>query len=528
MMNKIEALNILEEEAKNQARNNFLKFILYTKPDYQINWHHRVICNYLEKFISGDLKRLMIFTPPQHGKSQLVSRSLPSYILGKDPNRKIVLSSYSNDLSSTFNRDCQRIIDSSEYNDLFPETKLNGSNIVTVSNAYLRNSDIFQIVGYQGYLKTTGVGTSLTGTTADLCIIDDPVKDSIEASSPTYQMRNWNWYNDVLYTRINNKTGILITQTRWDENDLSGLLIKAMNEGRGEPWTILSLPAIKVDDFNNDDPRDIGDALWPEWHSLEKLHIVQKQNTRTFQSLYQQNPRPTETGGEAYKQFKIYRNLKDFEYNPDLPIHISFDFNVNPGMHAVVFQIQEKICYQIAEIITRSPRNNTKGICNEFKRLYRGHNGGLFIYGDPSGRNASTREEIGHNDYSIILNELQGYHPQLRVPYAHPSVKMRLNFLNTIFESGFDGIEIWLRSTCPATVADFQLCKEDVAGNKLKEKARDLATGVNYEKYGHLSDAVDYMICEAFKAEYTKYQNPNSLIQPGGIFQVPRRAKITF
>lgn len=529
-MNKYEALAIYEEAAKRKARTNMLAFIQYIKRDYLINWHHKLICSYIDRFVSGEIKRLMIFVPPQHGKSQIVSRSLPAYILGKNPDKKIVLASYSSDLSSQFNRDCQRIIDSEEYTELFPETTLNSSNVTTVSRGYLRNSEIFQVVNHTGFLKNVGVGNALTGTTADYAIIDDPVKDTIEAQSPTYQVRNWNWYNDVLYTRINNNTGILVTQTRWDENDLSGLLIKAMNEGRGEPWTILSLPAIKEDNSNPDDPREIGDALWPEWHSLEKLLIVRSQNNRTFQSLYQQNPKPTETGGEFYKQFKIWRNVKEFEYNSEFPLHISFDFNVNPGMHAVIFQIIGTVAFQIAEVITRSPNNNTRGCCAEIKRhlMMLGHSSGLYIYGDPSGRSASTRDEVGHNDFSIIITQLQEYKPQLRVPYSHPSPKMRGNFINTIFEHTYSGIELWIHPNCHKTIEDFQFVKENTDGTKVKDKMKDLTTGIQCERYGHLSDAVDYMMAEAFKKEYTLYQNPNGLINKGGIMSIPRRSRITF
>jgi hypothetical protein len=463
---------------------------------------------------------------PTHN-SQLVSRSLPAYILGKDPERKIVLASYSGDLASSFNRDCQRIIDSEEYRELFPKIQLNSKNIVTVSGGYLRNSDVFQIVGHNGFLKTTGVGNALTGTTAELAIIDDPVKDTLEAQSATFQLRNWNWYNDVLFTRINNKTGILITQTRWDENDLSGLLIKSMKEGRGEEWVILNLPAIKEDYSNPEDPRQIGEALWESWHSLEKLNTIKKQNNRTFQSLYQQNPQPVETGGEFYKEFKIWRNVKAFDYDPLLPLHISFDFNVNPGMHALVFQIKVKECYQLAEFITISPKNNTKGCCQEFLKHYHWHKAGLFVYGDPSGRAQSTRDEAGFNDFKIILDELKQFRPELRVAYAHPAVKMRGMFINQIFESGFEGIKFWLHPNCPQTIKDFQFIKEDSDGTKLKEKMVDIKTGVNCEKYGHLSDAFDYMVCEAFKTEYNKFQRSGGLYIPNSVSQ-PRNKALSF
>ena len=487
------------------ARRNYLDFVKYVKSDYQANWHHVLLCKYLQRFVSGEIKRLMVFMPPQHGKSELVSRNLPAYILGKNPKAKIVVASYSSDLSSTFNRDCQRILESPEYQATFPLTTLNKSAVVS-QTGWLRNSDIFQTVGYGGFFKAVGVGGSLTGTACDFAIIDDPVKDSVEAMSGTYQYRNWNWYNDVLYTRIHNNTGILITQTRWDINDLSGLLLKQKENGNGEDWKILCLPAIKVDNKNPDDPRNIGDPLWPERHNLEKLETVRSQSIRTFQSLYQQNPQPTMAGGEFYKCFNVANQIKTLYYDKDLPLHLTFDFNVNPYMTCCVWQVDRKSMRQIAEVCTESPRNTTKGICNEIKRLYQGHSSGCFIYGDPSGSKQDTRTEKGSNDYTIIRTELVDFKPSMRVQGKAPAVVMRANFINTIFESGYDGLTIEIDSKCTNTINDYLYLKEDSDGTKKKEHGKDVGTGVTFEKYGHTSDANDYFICSAFNREYLSYQ----------------------
>jgi hypothetical protein len=514
------------EAARRKARGSLLPFVLYVKNNYQVNWHHALLCNYLDKFVNGEIKRLMVFMPPQHGKSELVSRCLPSYILGRNPDAKIVLASYSADLASSFNRDCQRIITSPEYTELFPGTTLQGENVVTRSNMALRNSEIFQVVNHEGQLKTVGVGGSLTGNPADFAFIDDPVKDSLEAMSPTYQVRNWNWYNDVLFTRIHNNTGILLTQTRWDERDLAGLLLESMNQNRGEKWVILTLPAVKEDDSNPDDPRAIGEALWPDRHNLEKLLMIQRSNLRTFMSLYQQKPQPTETGGEFYQQFKIWRNVKDFQYDPSLVLHLSFDFNVRPAMHATVWQIKDRTAYQIDELITGPPNNKTAGVCREFVRKYSTHQGGVIIYGDPSGNNEDTRQEQGSNDYTIIMRELEPYHPRMRVANSHPSPRMRGMFINTIFETGYNGIQIFISSKCVKSIQDLQFIKEDSDGTKLKEKAKDIASGVSYERWGHLSDSMDYFMCEAFKNEYVTYQGSFTL-KPGGTQVFSRAPKYT-
>lgn len=448
----------------------------------------------------------MVFMPPQHGKSELVSRQLPAYILGKDPKAKIIVASYSASLSSSFNRDCQRIIDSPAYAQVFPDTKLSSSNVVTMAGNWLRNSEIFEVVGQGGFLKSVGVGGSLTGTPADYAIIDDPVKDSIEAMSPTYQQRNWDWYNDVFYTRIHNDTRILITQTRWDVNDLSGKLLDRMEESGGEQWTVLCIPAVKIADGDPEDPRNMGDALWPARHSLEKLHQIRNQSIRTFEALYQQNPKPTQAGGEFYKEFRPERHIQKLSYNPAIALHISFDFNVNPYMTCTIWQLNGKQAHQIDEICLKAPRNTTTAICREFIRKYPGHGSGLFVYGDPNGKREDTRNEAGYNDYTIIQRELLKYKPSLRVLDKAPSVVMRANFINTILATGFMGIEIAIDQKCNISIEDFTYLKEDSDGTKFKQKAKDAGTGAGYEKYGHTSDSADYFLAMAFMNEFVQYQ----------------------
>jgi hypothetical protein len=506
-MNSLKALLLSNPKAE-LAKRNFLDFVNYVKPGYQENWHHALLASYLQKFVKGEIKRLMVFMPPQHGKSELVSRNLPAFILGKNPKAKVVLASYSSDLASSFNRDCQRIIESQEYADVFPQTFLNTRNVVT-TGSWLKNVDIFETVGHGGFLKSTGVGGSLTGTPADFAIIDDPVKDSVEAMSATYQYRNWNWYTDVLYSRIHNNTGILITQTRWNENDLSGLLLKKMAEGTGDQFTVISLPAIRENDYNPEDPRQPGEALWPERHNLEKLERVRSQSIRTFQSLYQQNPKPVQAGGEFYKGFDVTRQLGNFEYNPAIPLHLSFDFNVNPYMTCTVWQIINKTAYQVMEICLRTPNNRTSSLCKEIVRRFGGHGAGMFIYGDPSGVKQDTRTEQGSNDFTIIMDQLVVFRPKLRVAKAAPGVVLRADFINSIFESGYDGITLGIDSRCTHTSDDYLYLKEDSDGTKKKEKVVDPATGIAYEKYGHTSDANDYFICEAFKESFKKFQSKN-------------------
>lgn len=218
------------------------------------------------------------------------------------------------------------------------------------------------------------------------------------------------------------------------------------------------------------------------------------------------------SGGEFYKQFdrKIHVLRKEWVdmYDRDEPLHITFDFNVSPYVTLLVWHIKDKTATQIDEICLSSPDNTTRKACKEFKRRYQSHVSGLFVYGDPSGKARSTRDEEGADDFKIIESELYSYRPITRVPDAAPSVIMRGNFINTVFESNFAGIKVLIGVNCPKTIADYTFTKENSEGKKYKKKIIDPKTKVTFEEFGHCSDANDYLLTEAFRSEYLDYQAP--------------------
>lgn len=273
------------------ASRNFADFVKYLHPDYSMKWFHKLICDKIELFEQRKIKKLMIFVPPQHGKTELTTRKAPPYFLGKNPDRKIAIATYNATLAARFNRDIQRNIDNEKYYDVFPNTYLNESNVVTVSQNYLRNSEMFEIVGHKGFVKTVGRGGALTSTTVDIGIIDDPIKDRAEAMSPTIRESLWSWYQDVFETRLHNDSQQILIQTRWHEEDLAGRLLQRDND-----WEVVVLEAIKETDYPYD-PRHIGEALWPDKHSLQRIQKIKQTSPITFNSLYQQSPKPNDEIG---------------------------------------------------------------------------------------------------------------------------------------------------------------------------------------------------------------------------------------
>lgn len=350
-MDKDEILNELRErrnsfqkmkneiERRRRARSHLINFVCYVNKDYEPNWHHILFCRYLEKWVNREISRLAIFVPPQHGKSEIVSRLLPAYIFGKYPDAHVMSASYGASLSTAMNRDLQRYMDSEEYLAVFPETRLFGENIRTMAKgSWLRNSDEFEVVGRKGYYRCAGVGGGLTGRNYDYGIIDDPIKDRAEADSPVDRASKIGWYATVFRTRRRDDTsGILITQTRWHEADLSGhLLTLSESSTEADQWTVVSLPGVcenpedeakqieKVglipvrgrDPVNENEirVREVGEALWSKCRGKPKFDEKSLSTTKAsisaynWSALYRQKPTIAEGaifGPDFYRHFSI-------------------------------------------------------------------------------------------------------------------------------------------------------------------------------------------------------------------------------
>jgi len=215
------------------------------------------------------------------------------------------------------------------------------------------------------------------------------------------------------------------------------------------------------------------------------------------------------TGGEFYKCFEIDQHVKKVSYNPLLPLHISWDDNVNPYLPCGIFQINNKELIMIDEISGITPNNTVKSVCNEIIRKYQGHESGMFVYGDATANKQDTKLENGYNFYRLILDYLQQFKPRNRVTASNPSVVMRGNFINTVLEKEFGGIKIIIGENCKTAISDFIGLKEAADGTKLKEMATDNKTQVRYQKLGHYSDLFDYICCTSFVNEFQNYQRGN-------------------
>ena len=303
------------------GERNLLSFTRHTLPSFAPAPFHLAYYEVLTRFAMGEIKKLMITMPPQHGKSEGATRRLPAFVLGQDPDKRIAIVSYNAIKARKFNRELQRIMDDDRYYELFPQTLLAGQASYQEqgrrSRNYARNSDECEIVGYQGSFKTIGVGGSLTGEPVDMLIMDDLYKDASSAWSPVIRQNVADWYDTVASTRLHNDSQQLLVFTRWHMEDLAGRLLE--QEGVYDPienpqgWLLVSFPAIQNRPPSEQDPRVEGEPLWPERHSLEKLLEIKGRSPTVFESLYQQNPQPSQ--GLMYEEFTCYTDLPSRSYS---------------------------------------------------------------------------------------------------------------------------------------------------------------------------------------------------------------------
>ena len=297
MVSKKKAARELDE--RRRARAELLQYIIYSSQDYKLSAFSRMVCMVLDKFLvdvqTGKRPVLILQAPPQHGKSEIVSRKLPAFIMGLFPEWRIACASYDTKLANGMGQSVRRNLASHEHKKLFP---------TTLEKRKFDRDTIgeFNAPGGEGSYVSVGIGSGLAGKRVDVGIIDDPTKDQQEALSEVTKENHWNWYQSVFTSRLSQNSGQIIMATSWAEDDLPARIIGHFQGD--ERLTLLQFPAIN-------EPREVGynpalpaGALVPELHSLEKL-LEQKalMSDYWWSALYQQ--RPKALGGNVFKEIGI-------------------------------------------------------------------------------------------------------------------------------------------------------------------------------------------------------------------------------
>lgn len=310
-----------EDLVRYVASQRFVTFARYMKPQLEITDFHKVYYEILDRFAHGKIKKLIISVSPQCGKSEGSSRLLPSFLLGLNPNLKIVIGSYNADQAKSFNRDVQRIINSEAYKAVFPDTFLNNGRM-RMDNVYQCNSEVSEPVGHSGFVRAVGRSGALTGKSVDISILDDVYKDFNDANSALIREQAWKWYTTTVRTRLHNDSQEIIVFTRWHEDDIVGKIERSgekiidatcyndLDNVSPSSWVRINFPALKVGDPTEFDPRKDGEALWERKHSKEKLLEAQALDPVQFQCLYQGNPLSDES--RLYGTFKTYVQKSDY------------------------------------------------------------------------------------------------------------------------------------------------------------------------------------------------------------------------
>ncbi len=269
------------------AFSRLIAYAAYQWPGYRDAPHHRLIARKLEAVERGEITRLMITMPPRHGKSMLASEFFPAWYLGRNPDHSVVTATYAQDLADDFGRKVKNQIEDHAFPEIFPGVGL-ADDSKSVKRFHIVENDVILEGGFEHTLRqrgafyAVGVGGPLTGRGAHLLLIDDPVKNREDADSEIIRKKTKDWYTSTAYTRLMPGGRVVIIQTRWHEEDLSGwLLAEHMHEG----WEVLNLPAIDQQ----------GKALWPDQYDVSALNRIKLAiGARDWSALYQQSPSPEE------------------------------------------------------------------------------------------------------------------------------------------------------------------------------------------------------------------------------------------
>ena len=266
---------INREQNAERRQYDFEFWLEATFPEWSWSWkYQRHLYRRLHDVTTGKCKRLMIFLPPRHGKSELVTVRYTAWRMIVDAKVNVILGSYNQRLANRFSRKVKRIVstqreeiaegqkdlpqsgeDAKEEKDGITKTQETTRNKQTLKKQSLTQSVEEWETSGGGGLRAVGVGGGITGFGANLVVVDDPIKSRAEAESETFRENVWDWFNDDLYTRLEPNAAIILIQTRWHEDDLAGRLLREMEDG-GEEWEFVKLPALAEGDAETRGPGD--------------------------------------------------------------------------------------------------------------------------------------------------------------------------------------------------------------------------------------------------------------------------------
>ena len=263
------AMKLSEKTKQSKVHDSFLDFVKHVWPEFIEGKHHKKIADKFNQIASGKIKRLIINMPPRHTKSEFASYLLPSWMVGRRPDLKIIQTTHTTELAIRFGRKAKTLMDSPEYKEVF-KTRLREDSQAAGKWETEQGGEYY----------AAGVGSAITGRGADLLIIDDPHSEQ-DALNVTALERAYEWYTSGPRQRLQPGGAIVVVMTRWNMKDLTGMLLKSQKELKSDKWEVIEFPAIMPSNK----------PVWPEYWKKEELEGVKASiSIGKWNAQWMQNP----------------------------------------------------------------------------------------------------------------------------------------------------------------------------------------------------------------------------------------------
>jgi len=263
------AIKLSEKKKQTKVNDDFLSFVKHVWPEFIEGKHHKEIADKFNKLATGEIKRLIINMPPRHTKSEFASYLLPSWMVGRKPDLKIIQTTHTTELAIRFGRKAKTLIDSPEYQQIF-KTRLREDSQAAGKWETEQGGEYY----------AAGVGSAITGRGADLLIIDDPHSEQ-DALNVRALERAYEWYTSGPRQRLQPGGAIVVVMTRWNMKDLTGMLLKNQKELKSDKWEVIEFPAIMPS----------GKPVWPQYWKLDELESVKASlSVGKWNAQWMQNP----------------------------------------------------------------------------------------------------------------------------------------------------------------------------------------------------------------------------------------------
>ena len=288
---RVKITTLLEMDKVERCKESFIPFVKEMWPIFISGKHHQIMADAFERVARGELKRLIINMPPRHTKSEFASFLLPSWFLGKFPEKKVIQTAHTAELSTGFGRKVRNLVSSDTYQKIF-QTKLSSDSKAAGRWNTDKGGDYFAI----------GVGGAVTGKGADLLIIDDPHSEQeAKQNNPAVFDQVYEWYTSGPRQRLQPNGAIIIVMTRWAKRDLTGQILKKSGGDGVDDWEVIEFPAILPS----------GTPLWPAFWSKKELEAIKAEiPVAKWEAQYQQNPTGNEGAIIKRDQWKIWEQDK--------------------------------------------------------------------------------------------------------------------------------------------------------------------------------------------------------------------------